>query len=83
MTKRDLQQLTKLYAYLYNHSCNLDNEFIQIKQNMQFRRTDDIDYYELLIKQTEIKEFNKLALVIKQYLEPLIDSYRQKQQNDK
>jgi len=78
MTKRDLQQLTKLYAYLYNHSCRLDNEFVQIKQNMQLRRIDDIDYYELLIKQTEIRKFNEIAIVIKNYIEPLIEEYRHK-----
>ena len=78
MTKQDMKHLSNLYAYLYNKSCRLDLEYYQIKENAEFRSLGEIDYYQLIIKQTEIRMFNETAQTLKNFIEPILNEYRKR-----
>jgi len=78
MTKRDLSKLNSLYAYLYHKACRLDMEYQTIMDKTRLRHLGEMDYYELIIKQTEIRAFSEVTANIKQFIEPMLDDYRKR-----
>ena len=78
MTKRDINRMNSLYAYLYHKACRLDMEYQTIIDKTRFRHLGEMDYYELIIKQTEIRAFSEVAVTIKQFIEPMLDDYRRR-----
>ena len=55
MTKKDL-----LFAYLYNKSVRLENEYEQALINFYWRRPDEVDCLEIIIAKIRLDSYTEM-----------------------
>lgn len=63
MTKREL-----IFLYFYNLSDKLDNDYDQLVLNNRSRKSDEVDYLELIIAKTKKDTINSVLVDVMKIL---------------
>lgn len=63
LTKREL-----VFMYLYNLSCKCDNDYDQLVLNNRSRKSDELDYLELILAKNKKDTVNSILVDITKIL---------------